>query len=242
MKNILARILAIWALITFAVTFLIAFVFSLFSWLIPNPRGQVYFVHVGRIWMNVWHFMVGCSTRIKGKENFKKGETYIVTCNHRSLMDPTMSSAFIPGASKTIAKKSFTKVPLFGLFYSRGGVIVDRSSEKSRRQSFEKMKYVLEHGIHMGIYPEGTRNRTPDPLKSFHDGAFRLAVETQHAIIPTLIFNTDKVLPLNKSFYFWPQRMEMHFLPPVPAGDSVKDLKEKVFAIMWEYYRSTANF
>jgi 1-acyl-sn-glycerol-3-phosphate acyltransferase len=71
-------------------------------------------------------------------------------------------------------------------------VLVDRKSETSRRQSFEKMKDVLEKGMHMSVYPEGTRNRTTEPLKKFHDGAFRLATETGHDIIPAIMFNTKK--------------------------------------------------
>jgi 1-acyl-sn-glycerol-3-phosphate acyltransferase len=48
--------------------------------------------------------------------------------------------------------------------------------KRAEGKSFEKMKAVLEKGMHMSIYPEGTRNRTAEPLKKFHDGAFKLAV------------------------------------------------------------------
>ena len=50
------------------------------------------------------------------------------------------------------------------------------------------MKKVLDMGLHMCIYPEGTRNKTDQPLKTFHDGAFRLAIDTRKAIIPGMIF------------------------------------------------------
>ena len=236
-KNILARILAGWALISFVLTFLVVFIFSLFCWLIPDPAGQRVFIGIARIWMKVWIPLTGCRFRIKGKEHFKKGETYIVACNHNSMMDIPLSSAFIPGANKTIAKSSFTKVPLFGLYYIKGAVLVNRKNEQSRRQSFEKMKTVLQKGIHMCIYPEGTRNRTPDPLKKFHDGAFRLSVETGKAIIPAVILHTKKVVPITKTFYFWPGKMEMHFLEPVAPGSmTIEELKEKVFGIMKAYF------
>jgi 1-acyl-sn-glycerol-3-phosphate acyltransferase len=90
----------------------------------------------------------------------------------------------------------------------------------------------------MCLYPEGTRNKTDQPLKEFHSGAFRLALHTGKAIIPALIFNSRKVMPPNKTFYFHPHRMAMHFLPAVvPAKeDTVDTLKQKVFDIMWEYY------
>lgn len=187
--------------------------------------------------MSVWLTLIASPLKVVGKENFQKGKNYVVVCNHNSLMDVPVTTPFVPGANKTIAKKSFTKAPVFGWVYKRGAVLVDRNSEESRRQSFQEMKETLSEGLHMVIYAEGTRNRTTDPLKSFHNGAFKLAVETQKDIIPTVIFNTRKVLPLDKTFYLWPHRLEMHFLPPVSAENiSSKDLKEKVFKIMWDYY------
>ena len=237
-KDILARLLALWAMITFIATFLMVFIPSMLCWLIPEPRGQAIFIGIARLWMRVWLTLVGCPIKITGKANFHKGNTYIVTCNHNSLMDVTLSCPFIPGPNKTIAKTSFTKIPLFGFYYAKGSVLVDRKDEASRRQSFEKMKLVLERGMHMSIYPEGTRNRTNEPLKKFHDGAFRLAAETGHAIIPCIMFNTKKVLPIGKAFYFWPHKLEIHFLPAIPVieNESYPELKEKVFEVMKDYY------
>lgn len=110
-KNILGRIFALWALLSFVLTFFIIFIPSMFCWLLPDPKGQKIFIQISRLWMNVWLRITGCSVRIRGKSNFKTGETYIVTSNHNSLMDIPLSSPFIPGANKTIAKSSFTKVP-----------------------------------------------------------------------------------------------------------------------------------
>ena len=207
------------------------------TWLMPDPAGQKVFIGIARIWMNIWLRLAGCPVTVKGKENFRPGASYIVTCNHNSLLDVPLSSPFIPGGNKTIAKTSFAKIPLFGFYYMKGSVLVNRKSEKSRRVSFEKMKTILQKGIHMCIYPEGTRNRTNEPLKKFYDGAFKLAVATDTAIIPAVIFNTKKALPTNRSFYFLPHKLKMHFLEPVPvAGQTAEQLKEKVFEIMKKYY------
>ncbi len=237
LKNILGRIFAFWGMITFIALFLIIFIPSMLCWLLPDPIGQRVFISIAKIWMTIWIPLSGCRFRIKGKEHFKKGETYIVACNHNSMMDIPLSSAFIPGANKTIAKSSFTKVPLFGFYYIKGAVLVDRKSEQSRKQSFDKMKKVLQKDIHMCIYPEGTRNRTAEPLKKFHDGAFKLSVDSCKAIIPAIILNTKRVLPISKTFYFWPGKIEMHFLEPIAPGSmEAGELKEKVFSIMKEYY------
>ena len=236
-KEIFGRILALWAITSFLATFLIIFIPSMFTWLIPNPQGQHVFIWIARLWMNVWIRLTGCSLKVTGTENFEKGKTYIVTSNHNSLLDVPLSCPFIPGGNKTIAKTSFAKIPLFGFFYMKGSVLVDRKSDASRRQSYEKMKETLRNGMHMGIYPEGTRNRTSEPLKKFHDGAFKLSVDTGNEIIPSVIFNTKKALPLNKFFYFWPAKLEIHFLKPIsPANKTTDELKAEVFETMKDYF------
>lgn len=236
-KSIAGRAWALWGILSFVVTFLIIFIPSMTSYLFPDPKGCAILIRVARVWMSVWLRLVGCPLKVIGKNNFAAGSTYIVTFNHNSMLDVPLSCPFIPGPNKTIAKASFARVPLFGWFYRKGSVLVDRKSDSSRRKSFEEMKKVLFTGMHMCIYPEGTRNRTSEPIKPFYDGAFKLAVATQKAIIPAVIFNTRKALPVNKAFYFIPHKLEMHFLAPVPVDmQTVEQLKEKVFALMKAYY------
>jgi 1-acyl-sn-glycerol-3-phosphate acyltransferase len=229
--------MAVWALIIFVITLLLVALPMWFIGVYDEPKRTVYFRKISKTWMHVFFFLTGCRLKIKGRENFKPGEKYIVVCNHNSLMDIPVSTPFIPGANKTIAKAGMAKIPLFGLIYKRGSILVDRSDKKSRQDSFKKMKNVLSFGMHMCIYPEGTRNKTSLPLKEFHDGAFRLAKETGVPIIPAVIFNTKKILPPEKSIYFHPAKMEIHFLPPLHSEEeSYGALKEKTYEIMSEYY------
>ncbi len=236
-SNITARLLAAWALISFVITFLVFYIPSMLCWLIPNPAGQDLFIRIARLWMRIWLPLVGCPIKVRGREHFKKGQACIVTCNHNSLMDIPLSCPFIPGPNKTIAKSSFVKVPLFGFYYMKGAVLVNRKNEKSRRESYNKMKAVLAKGMHMSVYPEGTRNRSGEPLKKFHDGAFRLAVETGCPIIPAILLNTQKVLPADKGFWFRPHALEIHFLAAVESGNkSVEQIKQEVFEIMRDHF------
>ncbi len=236
--NIFARVWAFWGLISFVITFLIFFLPSMVSHLFKNyKKGQDYFIAVSRFWIRIWLPLIGCPLKVKGKENFIEGESYIVLFNHNALLDVPLSAPFIPAGNKTIAKDSFAKVPIFGWFYKRGSILVNRNNDKSRIKSYEEMKKVLAANIHMCIYPEGTRNRTAAPLKQFYDGAFKLAVDSGKEIIPALIFNTKKAMPINKTMYLLPVGLQMHFLPAVSAsGISANDLKEKVFNLMEAYY------
>ena len=154
-KNIFARIWALWGLVTFAITFLIAFPFAMVSYFMKGVRRQRYFILVSRVWMRVWLSLVCCPVRISGRFQFEYGHNYIVLFNHNALLDVPISSPFVPGSNKTIAKASFSKVPIFGLYYKLGSVLVDRKNEKSRAKSFDKMQKVLAAGINMCIYPDG---------------------------------------------------------------------------------------
>jgi 1-acyl-sn-glycerol-3-phosphate acyltransferase len=236
--SVFARIWAVWGIISFITTFLLIFIPSMICYLIPQPKGQDIFIRISRLWMNVWLRMIGCPVSVKGWEHFATNQTYIITCNHNTLLDVPLSSPFIPGPNKTIAKKSFAKIPLFGWFYRKGSILVDRKDDNSRRRSYDAMKQTLAIGIHMCIYPEGTRNRTKDPLKQFYDGAFKLAVDTKTAVMPCLLFNTGKALPNNRFFYLLPIPLKMQFLTPVTPGSDSKALKEKVFQLMWDYYEN----
>ena len=206
--------------------------------LIKEPGRTAAFRIISKTWMNIFFFLAGCRLKIKGKENFEKGRTYIVISNHNSLMDVPITTPFIPGANKTIAKIEMSKIPLFGLIYKRGSVLVDRKDKDSRRDSFRKMREVLDMGIHMCIYPEGTRNKTSLPLKEFHNGAFRLAIESGTPILPAIMFNTKKALPAGKGFFFWPTKFEIHFLPAVQVspGDDYEKLKQDMYELMSSYY------
>lgn len=238
LKNIIGALCAIWAMIVFVTSL---FPVAIPMWLIgfdPEPQRTWAFYRISRIWTRYLLTMFGCELIIKGEENYQKGENYIVISNHNSMMDITLTTPFIPGPNKTIAKIEISKVPIFGPIYKRGTILVDRKNKNSRSESFNKMKGVLAMGLNMAIYPEGTRNKTDEALKEFHDGAFKLAIETGKPILPALLFNTKKALPVEKSFYFWPTKLHLHFLPPVYINetDTYLSLKEKLHSTMKEYY------
>ena len=238
MKNLFSRVMLIWAGLVFILSML---VFLPAIWIIgfwPEPRRTSLLLNISRVWIAIFFLLSGIRLRIRGKEKFKTGQQYVVVCNHNSMLDVPITSPGIPGANKTIAKIEIARVPVFNIIYKRGSVLVDRSSDRSRRDSYLKMRQVLEGGMHMCIYPEGTRNKTGKPLKDFQDGAFKLAVDAGKPIMPAIIFGTARMLPNDKPFRFIPGKVEMHFLEPISPGpeETVKELKEKTFRIMWDYY------
>ena len=242
-KNIFGRIWATWGSLVFIVVMLIFFPFFLLCLLWKEPKRSRITYPIFRLWMNIYLPLIGVFISIKGKKYFKKGANYIVLCNHSSLMDVPVSSPYIPGPNKTIAKIEMSRIPVFGTIYKLGSVLVDRKDKDSRLKSYIRMKEVLNAGLHMCIYPEGTRNKTGLPLKEFHDGAFKLAVDSRKPIMPAVLFNTSKILSSTKTMHLLPGLIRFHFLPPVeitPATNA-DDLKKAVFDMMWQYYEANKS-
>jgi 1-acyl-sn-glycerol-3-phosphate acyltransferase len=138
-KNIVARVLAIWALLVFASTMMLFLWFYLLCFFMQDPFKTRYHRKVSQMWMGLFLFLSGCTFRVKGKEVFKGMGNAIVVCNHNSLIDIPVSTPFLPRANKTIAKKSFVYVPLFGWIYQFATVIVDRKDLKKRLGTFLRM-------------------------------------------------------------------------------------------------------
>lgn len=236
LRNILGRIFTVWGGLVFIGTMLFVLPPIYAVGILKEPTRTKWVIRLCRIWMAAFFPLSGIRVRIHGKEKFKKGENYIVVSNHRSLMDVPLTSPGIPGTNKTIAKIELSKTPLFGIIYKRGSILIDRKNDQSRIESYQKMKEVLAMGMHMCIYPEGTRNKSDKPLKSFHDGAFRLSIETGKKIIPAIIQGSGEMLPHDKTFFFWPGKLSMTFLDPIDPKkfENTQALKQHVFDVMWK--------
>lgn len=239
-SNILGRIYFVYALVLFAITMLIVFIPIWIISLLPDPARSKALHPVFRIWMGVFMPLIFCPVIRRGKKNFRKGENYVVVINHNSLADIPVSSPWIPGPNKTLAKAEMARVPLFGVIYKAGAILVDRKKMNSRRESFSKMQEILNVGVHLCLYPEGTRNKTDKPMQPFFDGAFITAIRSQKPVIPGLIFNTGKILPHNKKLWARPMPVYIDFLEPISTEgltlDDTSVLKEKVYRLMEDYY------
>jgi 1-acyl-sn-glycerol-3-phosphate acyltransferase len=241
-RNIPGHLFAVYALLLFVATMLVVWIPIWIISMLPEPSRARSLHQVFRIWMGVYLPLIFCPVFRRGKANFKKDENYVVVINHNSFMDIPVSSPWIPGPNKTLAKAEMARVPVFGLIYKAGSILVDRKNESSRRGSFSKMQETLNMGINLCLYPEGTRNKTRQPMQPFFDGAFTTAVKTQKPIMPGVIFNTGRILPHNKKFWVHPMPIRIHFLEPISTkGLTLQDvpaLKEKVFQMMESYYVS----
>lgn len=237
-KDIFARVWALWALLVFVISMLVCFIFMLPCFFLKDPSRMILQKNISKIWMRVFLTLTLVFIKTRNKNVFQKDKNYVLVCNHNSFMDVFITNPFVPVIAKTIAKKSFAKVPILGSIYSWGSVLVDRHDRRSRVQSYLEMKEVLIKGMDMLIFPEGTRNKTSQPLIPFQNGAFMLSVEMQKDIVPVVLFNTRKILQEDK-FYMLPGIVGLHYLDPVSSkGKTADELKQTVFEQMWDYYEA----
>lgn len=199
------------------------------------------FSWIGYTFLWIWSWVFSMLTFIRydfyGRENFKKGKSYIYVSNHTSFLDLPGIRLLIPGEFRPMAKKELLKIPVFGWIAQGATVIVDRSSGESRKKSLDKLKQVLLEGISILLFAEGTQNRTKEIMQPFKDGAFRVAIDTQQPILPMVVIGAGKLMPPG-TVKMKPGRVKIMVAPEIPTeGLTTSDLpmlKEKTFNIMKE--------
>lgn len=176
----------------------------------------------------------GIRVRIEGLENVEPGVHYIFLSNHVSNLDPPIVLPAIPGMTSVFLKKSLMDIPLLGTAMRMGKYVpVSRAnSREDAQRSVEAAADALNSGLHITVFPEGTRS--PDGrLLPFKKGAFFLAEQTGAPVIPIVITGTEKMMPKN-TLRITPGEAHLKFLPAIRPQDaeSREDLMERVRAAM----------
>ena len=170
----------------------------------------------------------GIRVRIEGLENIPRGESCIFLSNHVSNLDPPILLPAIPGMCSVFLKKSLMKIPLIGIAMRMAKYIpVSRGhSRVEAAQSVAIAGDALRSGMHIFIFPEGTRS--PDGnLLPFKKGAFFLAADTNAPMVPIVITGTAQMMRKG-SMNVYPGEAVVRFLPALrPQNfDSREDLMD----------------
>lgn len=154
---------------------------------------------VGYFFLYLWSWIFSTLTFIRyefyGREKIDRKKAYIYVSNHTSFLDLPGIRMIIPGQFRPLAKKELLKIPIFGWIARSATIIVDRSSSQSRKKSMDTLKQILIDGISILIFVEGTQNRSKELLQPFHDGAFRIGVDTQQPLIPLAVTGAGRLMP-----------------------------------------------
>lgn len=224
----------IWFYVLMALPILVMFPFLVAS--ILTEKGYPYFFRMARIWAKFILFGMGFYYKIEKSQALQPNESYMIVANHTSMTDIMLMLATIKNPFVFVGKKELSKIPLFGFFYKRTCILVDRSSSKSRMEVFNRAQKRLNQGLSICIFPEGG---VPDDesvvLDSFKDGAFRLAVEHQIPIVPISFADNKKRF----SYTFFsgsPGLMRVKIHPLVQTkgktGADRKEIREEVRTVI----------
>ncbi len=218
-----------------AIPILIMLPFLLVS--IASERGYPYFFRMARIWAKFILFGMGFYYTVKREQKLIKNKSYMIVANHTSMTDIMLMLAVVRNPFVFVGKKELVKIPLFGFFYKRTCILVDRNSSKSKNEVFKRAQNRLNQGLSICIFPEGG---VPDDesilLDEFKDGAFRLAIEHQIPIVP-IVFADNKERFSYTFLSGSPGKMRARILPFVETAhltnENRKELRDQVREIIY---------
>lgn len=150
------------------------------------------FFKIARLWAKIILIGMGFRYTIEREQIPEKDKSYMFIANHTSMTDIMLMLVAVKNPFVFVGKAELSKIPLFGFFYKRTCILVDRSSPESRRAVFLRAQNRLKQGLSICIFPEGGVPDETILLDQFKDGAFRLAINHQIPIIPLTFADNKK--------------------------------------------------
>ncbi|MDD7915271.1 lysophospholipid acyltransferase family protein [Polaribacter ponticola] len=150
------------------------------------------FWKVIRVWAKLLVYGMGFRLKTQYDQFTDLDKSYMFCPNHASLMDPFVLIALSKNPIVFVGKKELVKIPVFGFFYKRVVIMVDRSNPKSRKRVYEMAKKRLQNGTSMAIFPEGLVPTEDVVLAPFKNGAFSLAIEFEMPIVPQVYYDCKR--------------------------------------------------
>ena len=180
----------IWFYILVTLPILILFPILLIS--ISKESWYSFFFKIARIWAKFILIGMGFVYKIDREQTPEKDKSYLFVANHTSMADIMLMLVAVKNPFVFVGKAELAKIPLFGFFYKRTCILVDRSSSKSRQAVFLRAQRRLKAGVSICIFPEGGVPEEHIILDEFKDGAFRLAINHQIPIVPLTFADNKK--------------------------------------------------
>ncbi|UZH56590.1 1-acyl-sn-glycerol-3-phosphate acyltransferase [Salinimicrobium tongyeongense] len=244
LRSFLVILWRIWFYILMAIPIIVFFPFLLLF--TSRTRFYPQFFMIARWWAYFILYGMGFFPKIRRERKFVKGESYMLVANHTSMTDIMLMLVAVKNPFVFVGKKELVKIPLFGYFYKRTCILVDRQNQRSRKEVFDSAQRRLNNGTSICIFPEGgVPDDTSVLLDSFKDGAFRLAIDHQIPIVPMVFYDNKKRFP----YIFTkgsPGKMRVkikEFIPTKGLGqESKKEIREKTREVILQELKSDKLF
>ena len=192
-RYLLSSIWRLWFLISFIIAFIV-FIPALFFFtaIVKNNLAVNYLT---KYWSGMFMIMSGVFWKVEFEEKLDPKRKYIFCPNHSSTLDIPLVTAAIPLPLLFMGKKELVSIPLFGYFYRKNSIIVDRSKIRDSYAAFVKAGEKIDKGLNVCIFPEGGIPPSKVFLKKFKNGPFKLAVEKDIYIVPVTLADNKKNFP-----------------------------------------------
>ena len=192
-----------------------------------------FFNRLKRIGANLILFLMGFVVKTEGVENIDYSKQYMIIGNHTSVLDILIMIKIFKSPFVFVGKEELSKFPVFGYFYKKTNITVDRSSPKSKKEVYDQVENFTKQGLSIVIYPEGTIPDENVVLAPFKNGAFRMAIEHQLPILPIVFPDNKKRFP-----YRWtggsPGLIHVKILPSINtiklSIDETADLRDYAYS------------
>lgn len=147
----------------------------------------------------VWlPFLIFFPVRIKGKNNLPKKQGAVFVCNHYSNLDPLLLNVKLAKKIRYMAKKELFKTKFSAWLYKKVFECVPVDRGVADISAIKSSLKILKENKILGIFPEGTRNKTgQDEMTEIHGGAIMIASRAGVPIVPAIIYKRPKIFRLN---------------------------------------------
>lgn len=234
-KNILRLIWRVWFYVFFGISLIVMMPVLFLLTIHENQYPTLYKIIRG--FSKTLLFVMGFRLKKEILEPLDSTKSYMFCPNHTSMLDPFILISMVKNPIVFVGKVELKKIPVFGFFYKRICILVDRSNQESRKEVYYSAKRRLKNGTSVAIFPEGMVPTEDVVLSPFKNGAFSLAIEHQIPIVPATYFDC-------KRFFSWTFfkgrpgiiRIKQH-KPIFTEGLEKNDLniiKEQTFSILFD--------
>lgn len=224
----------VWFYILMIITIIIMIPFLLI--LTAKESYYAVFWKLVRAWSYILVYGMGFRVKKQIDQKLDRKQSYMFCPNHASFLDPFVLIVLSKNPIVFVGKKELVKIPIFGFFYKRVVIMVDRSSPKSRKRVFEMAKKRLQDGTSIGIFPEGLVPDEDVILAPFKKGAFSLAIEHQIPIVPQTYYDGKRLFSwdfLKGGMGTFRIRQHQFIKTKGLKSSDLEELKEKTFHIIY---------
>lgn len=191
LKNIGYVLYRIWFHILVAVPIFLFFPLLFISTLSEKWYPQFFWL-ARNLWATPILYGMGCPPKIIREQKLERGKSYMLVANHTSMLDIMFMLKVSRNPFVFVGKKELSKIPVFGFFFKRVCIMVDRDDTRSRTGVYRRAQRRLNQGLSICIFPEGGVPEEHVVLGTFKDGAFKMAIAHNIPVVPVTFYDSKK--------------------------------------------------